>query len=292
MAATDFPGVAVTATLHDPRDGAIYAVLKHGHFGSKLHRSDDQGRSWKELPAPAFPADAAGEPALFQVWTIEAGGADQPGRLWVGAIPAGLFASDDRGESWQLVASLWDVPERAKWFGGGYDDAGIHSISPDPRDSRRVFVGISCGGVWETRDDGASWRLLRRRADRGLHAARAGRHQGGAGPAPRRALRGRAGHDVDPASQRHLPLDRRRRDLDPAQAARRRFRLCGRRASARSADRLVRAGNEGRNAHAARRRAGGDAHARRRQDLADVARRPAAARRLRPDLPPRARRGR
>ena len=160
MAATDFPGVAVTATLRDPRDRAIYAVLKHGHFGSKLHRSDDDGRSWKELAAPAFPAEAAGEPTLLQVWTLEAGGSDQPGRLWAGAIPAGLFVSNDRGESWQLVRSLWDVPERAKWFGGGYDDAGIHSISPDPRDSARVFVGISCGGVWDSRDDGQSWRLL------------------------------------------------------------------------------------------------------------------------------------
>ena len=62
VAATDFPGIAVTATLRDPRDGAIYAVLKHGHFGTKLHRSDDGGKSLKELPAPAFPADAAGEP--------------------------------------------------------------------------------------------------------------------------------------------------------------------------------------------------------------------------------------
>jgi hypothetical protein len=159
VARTDFPGIAVTAALHDPRDGAIYAVLKHGHFGTKLHRSGDQGRSWTELPAPAFPADAAGEPTLFQVWTIEAGGADQPGRLWIGALPAGLFVSSDHGANWQLVRALWDVPERAKWFGGGYDDAGIHSISPDPRDSKRVFVGISCGGVWDTRDDGQSWTL-------------------------------------------------------------------------------------------------------------------------------------
>jgi photosystem II stability/assembly factor-like uncharacterized protein len=160
IAATDFPGIAVTAALRDSRDGAIYAVLKHGHFGTKLHRSDDHGKTWKELPAPAFPTDAPGEPSLFQIWTVEPGGADQPGRLWAGAIPAGLFKSDDRGENWQLVRALWDVPERQKWFGGGYDDAGIHSILPDPRDSRRLFVGISCGGVWETRDDGASWTLL------------------------------------------------------------------------------------------------------------------------------------
>jgi len=159
VARNDFPGIPVTASLRDARDGALYAVLKHGHFGSKLHRSDDDGASWQELAAPAFPADADGSPALFQVWTIEAGGADQPGRLWAGALPAGLFRSDDRGEHWELVRALWNVPERAKWFGGGYDDAGIHSISPDPRDSRGVCVAISCGGVWDTRDDGGSWSL-------------------------------------------------------------------------------------------------------------------------------------
>lgn len=160
IARTDFPGVAVTAALHDKRDGTIYAMLKHGHFGSKLHRSDDDGKTWIELPAPAFAADAAGEPVLFQIWTLEAGGADEPGRLWAGALPAGLFRSDDRGDTWQQVSALWNVPERAKWFGGGYDEAGIHTIAPDPRDSSRVFVGISCGGVWETRDSGGSWSLL------------------------------------------------------------------------------------------------------------------------------------
>jgi hypothetical protein len=159
LARLDFPGVPVTATLSDARDGAIYAVLKHGHFGSKLHRSDDGGASWQELPAPAFAADAAGSPALFQVWTLEPGLVSEPGRLWAGAIRAGLFLSDDRGEHWTQVNALWNVPEREKWFGGGYDDAGIHSISPDPRDGARVFVAISCGGVWDTRDAGVSWTL-------------------------------------------------------------------------------------------------------------------------------------
>ena len=147
---SSFPGITVTAVLHDARDGTLYAMLKHGHFGSKLHRSDDDGKTWTELPAPAFPADAAGAPTLFQIWTIEAGGADEPGRLWAGALPAGLFVSSDRGEHWSQMSALWNVPEREKWFGGGYDDAGIHSISPDPRDSSRVVVAISCGGVWES----------------------------------------------------------------------------------------------------------------------------------------------
>ena len=152
-----FAGIPVTATLHDVRDKALYAVLKHGHFGSKLHRSDDDGGTWQELEAPAFPADAAGAPTLFQVWTIEAGGVT--GQLWAGALPAGLFRSDDRGAHWNQVSALWNVPEREKWFGGGYDDAGIHSISPDPRDAKRVVVGISCGGVWDTDNAGENWAL-------------------------------------------------------------------------------------------------------------------------------------
>ena len=45
-------------------------------------------------------------------------------------------------------------------FGGGYDAAGIHSILPDPRGEDRVFVAISCGGVWETHDSGANWSVL------------------------------------------------------------------------------------------------------------------------------------
>ena len=140
-----FAGVAVTNALRS--DGVIYAAQKHGHFGPKLHRSDDDGRTWRELNAPAFPADAAGAPSLFQIWTLEEGGRQYPDRLWIGAIPAGLFRSDDRGESWQLMSSLWNVPERARWFGGGYDAAGIHSVSLDPRDADRVFIAISCGGV-------------------------------------------------------------------------------------------------------------------------------------------------
>src|SRR5579872_3501453 len=110
IAATDFAGVPVTAVLRDPRDGAIYAALKHGHFGAKLHRSDDGGKSWIELPAPAFPAEAAGAPSLFQVWTLETGGATQAGRIWAGAIPAGLFRSHDRGAHWEQVEALWNVP--------------------------------------------------------------------------------------------------------------------------------------------------------------------------------------
>ena len=52
--------------------------------------------------------------------------------LWAGTMPGGLFRSKDRGKSWTLIRSLWDMPDRNKWLGGGADLPGIHSICVDP----------------------------------------------------------------------------------------------------------------------------------------------------------------
>lgn len=155
-----FLAAPVTAILDDPRDGTLYAALAHGHFGCKFHRSDDRGRSWTELPAPAFPpSDAAGAPSVEMIWCFAAGSPDQPGTLWAGTLPGGLFRSDDRGESWHLNDSLWNRPERPRWFGAGYDHPGIHSILIDPRDSAHMIVGVSVGGLWITHDGGLTWDL-------------------------------------------------------------------------------------------------------------------------------------
>ncbi len=151
--------------LTDPRDGAIYAALRLGHFGIKMHRSDDGGASWTQIAAPAFPAvddpdenPEAKAPSADTIWALAAGGSDQPGWIWAGVAPSALFLSKDRGESWELVRGLYDLPEREKWFGGGTDLPAPHSIRVDPRDSRKVTIAISCGGVWKSDDAGATWR--------------------------------------------------------------------------------------------------------------------------------------
>ena len=154
----DFVGDPVTQLLTDARDGARYAALNLGHFGPKLHRLAPGADAWEEISCPAFPE---GEEACVQeLWALESGGADQPGRLWAGTIPGGLFRSDDHGQSWELVRSLWDHPGRAKWFGGGADEPAIHSICVHPQRSTEIVVGVSCGGAWLTRDDGASWEQI------------------------------------------------------------------------------------------------------------------------------------
>lgn len=168
VTSASFLGAHVSMVLADPRDGSVYAALNHGHFGAKLHRSNDGGATFEEIAAPAYPPKPEGvtdvDPmrgterkwSLEMIWSLEIGA---PGELLCGTLPGGLFRSKDSGASWELVRSLWDHPSRSKWFGGGYDSPGIHSILVDPRDPKRVFVGISCGGVWLTEDGGETWSL-------------------------------------------------------------------------------------------------------------------------------------
>ena len=120
----------------------------------ETYRFSRSGRSLRALLAVGGPGAA-----LKLVWALSAGGPDQPGRLWCGTLPGGLFRSDDHGETWELNRALWDDPRREAWFGGGADVPGIHSICVDPRDPDHLIVAISCGGVWITRDGGESWEL-------------------------------------------------------------------------------------------------------------------------------------
>ncbi|MDB6062574.1 MAG: putative glycosyl hydrolase [Verrucomicrobiaceae bacterium] len=164
VASTHFLGDPISMALYDARDDSLHAALNLGHFGVKMRRSRDGGNSWDETAVPVYPPqpqEAKDETpwTLSQIWSLETGGADRPGTLWAGTLPGGLFVSRDSGDSWELVRSLWDKPERKKWFGGGYDSPGIHSIAVDPRHSDSVSVGVSCGGVWHTDDAGATWQL-------------------------------------------------------------------------------------------------------------------------------------
>jgi hypothetical protein len=171
VARVHFLGDNCTLAAHDPRTGDLLATLNHGHFGVKMHRSQDAGVTWQETASPKYPPKPEGyiprvpvegnaaEWSLKLVWALTPAGVDQPGVIWCGTLPGGLFRSPDGGTSWELNRPLWDHPRREEWFGGGMDIAGIHSVCVDPRDSRRVTIGVSCGGVWNTPDGGATWEL-------------------------------------------------------------------------------------------------------------------------------------
>jgi hypothetical protein len=150
-----FVGDPVSMVLPPDANGKMFAALSLGHFGVKVHASDDAGASWREVSAPAFPPQPEGAPGpawkVSMVWSMERCGAT----LYAGTLPGGLFSSADEARSWQLDEALWNRPERLAWNGGGYDVPGIHSISPLKDGS--MLVGVSCGGAWITRDARISW---------------------------------------------------------------------------------------------------------------------------------------
>lgn len=162
FASETFPGIAASYVFKDERNNVLWCGLDHGHWGCKLHRSKDEGKTWEEIDAPKYPEGAEikdGVPATLRyIWTISCGGDDEPQKLYIGSEPGGLFQSDDGGNSFFLVKELWNHPSRKEhWFGGGRDHAGIHSVIVDPRNYKHVYVGISCAGVFETQDGGKNW---------------------------------------------------------------------------------------------------------------------------------------
>lgn len=162
VSSKEFLGVGVSYAAADARTGVYWACLDHGHWGVKLHRSTDEGASWPEVDAPAYPVDAEvsdGTPAaLSYLWVIQPGDPADLNRLYAGTEPGGLFVSGDGGTSWDLNEPLWEHPSRkTEWFGAGRDHPGIHSVIVDPRDPSHVYVGVSVAGVFETRDGGETW---------------------------------------------------------------------------------------------------------------------------------------
>jgi photosystem II stability/assembly factor-like uncharacterized protein len=146
--------------IADPGSGAIYAGGGNEWFGPAVWKSTDHGTSWTHSSEGL--AYAQGEEAVKAVWSI----APSNGTLYAGVQPAGLFRSEDGGQSWAHMAGLRDHPSRPGWQ-PGFGGLILHSLVPHPDDSRQFWVGISSVGVFHTEDGGASWQPRNRgtRAD-------------------------------------------------------------------------------------------------------------------------------
>ena len=141
-----------------------WAGIAHHHWGQKLHFSKDEGQNWQSVSPPKYPHNAqlaTGKMAILKkIWTIQHGGKKYPNRIWLGTEPGGLFVSNDNGEHFELVKTLWNHPSRMnqhQWFGTGRNQSYIHSIIVDPTDNDHVYIAVSCAGIFETMDAGKNW---------------------------------------------------------------------------------------------------------------------------------------
>jgi hypothetical protein len=155
----------------DPRHpGDLYAAVNSWFFGPTLWRSRNWGKTWKETGTPLTPLQkdrkpATGEPnpanpvarVLNNMWHIEPGLANEPNTLYLGADPHVIFRSTDLGTSWEPIDAINNHPAKKDWSPGA-GGACLHTILVDPRDARRLYVGLSAVGTFRSDDGGASWK--------------------------------------------------------------------------------------------------------------------------------------
>jgi photosystem II stability/assembly factor-like uncharacterized protein len=140
----------INHVVADLASGTLYGGGGNEWFGPAVWRSVDLGANWSHSSAGlAYPE---GEEPIKSVWSL----APAAGSLYAGVEPAGLFRSDDGGESWRHVAGLRDHPSRPHWQPGG-GGLILHSLVPHPSDEGQLWVAISTAGVFHTADGGATW---------------------------------------------------------------------------------------------------------------------------------------
>ncbi len=226
-------GWPINHAAGDPATGTLWAAGGGDWHGAGVWRSEDGGETWAlaKLSKGQMDEWAANDPDfaamigwtpeeppfgkdISQVWSL----GYAHGVLYAGTKPATLLASRDGGATWDKVDGLTDHPSRPDWNGGA---AGLvlHTIVADPKDAKKMWVGISAAGVFATEDGGRTWDRRNRLSNADAH--RAPRPPGRAEGRRDRALRAqhgaRAGQRGRPALSaeppRRVPQQRRRAQL-------------------------------------------------------------------------------
>lgn len=141
-------------------NGALYAAGGNAWYGPAVWRSDDGSASWQHSSAGLTYGDD--QPKITTIWNLT----PSNGTLYAGVEPAGLFRSVDGGQTFSHVAGLREHPSQPAWEPGN-GGLCLHSIAPHPTDPKRLWVGISAVGTFETTDGGETWETRNRgvRAD-------------------------------------------------------------------------------------------------------------------------------
>lgn len=147
----------------------LYASQTSGWFGQQVQRSDDGGKTWKQVgnqfqyegtPGTHQWYDGTQHPWEFKrIWHLEPSLTD-PDIVYAGAEDAALFKSRDGGKSWQELPGLRGAKGHLWQPGAG--GMAVHTILLDPTDPNRVYVAISAAGVFRTDDAGQTWKPVNR----------------------------------------------------------------------------------------------------------------------------------
>lgn len=161
-----FLGLNVNHFVFDGRERpTLLAATYTDWWGCDIQRSHTWGRAWLRTRGGVRYERGSGL-SVKCVWHIRPGRPAEPGVVYAGVDPAGLFRSEDGGATWSEVKSLNRHATRPKWQPGA---GGLicHTILLDPSRPRRMYVAISAAGLFRTDDAGRTWQPRNRgvRAD-------------------------------------------------------------------------------------------------------------------------------
>lgn len=137
----------VAALVYEDLSGKLFAAA---HSDGGLWVSDDgEGKSWRQL------SNGLDRPHMYSMAARRHG--DRV-TLFLGTRPAALYRSDDLGESWTEITSIFDVPDTDKWtFPPPPHIAHVKQIVFHPTDPETLYVLVEQGAFLKSTDDGKSW---------------------------------------------------------------------------------------------------------------------------------------
>jgi photosystem II stability/assembly factor-like uncharacterized protein len=156
-------GWPVYHAIHDAETDTIYAAAASDWHGAGVWRSSDRGATW-ELSSEGL-AYENGDLKLSKISGLNAG----HGRLLAGAEAAGVFESRDGGRTWALLSTLDGQPGRGDWNDPSKQPPGhlgLPGLLAHPDEAERFWAVVQGYGIFETTDNGGSWRPR----NRGLRA--------------------------------------------------------------------------------------------------------------------------
>ena len=219
-----FLGSPVTNAVRDPRDGAVYASLDHGHFGVHLHRSDDGGTTWAEVAAPEYPPKPDGV-ADVNPMSQTRGRVGDPVRMGDRAgTRRTIRANCGAGRSPVVCSAQTIGASRGSWSSrcgtcppGPSGSAAATTMPASIRSASTPAIPITSSSASRAvergapTDGGESWQVAAARHAGQLHAARAGRRPRHPRSASPRSMCRRPRRALVPAPLRDLPHHRQRR---------------------------------------------------------------------------------
>jgi photosystem II stability/assembly factor-like uncharacterized protein len=143
--------IDLTVDVNNPR--ILYATtweahrkfwdISSGGAGSAVYRSKDGGDTWEDITSkPGLPTGTLGKMGITA-------SPARPGRVWCliqHADAAGMYRSDDYGETWSHVAANDLLISRAWYY------THVHADTQDPD-----TVYVNCLSMWKSTDAGATY---------------------------------------------------------------------------------------------------------------------------------------